>query len=195
MVYQLDLTGFVDLKIDPRYKVNVDTGVILGMNNKILVTKSEGSKYHCVSIGSNRVSLSRLIYSQVHGPIEGDYDVDHIDGNPNNNAISNLQLLTHQENTKKSAKNRDYSFVKNILKNNRRVKAINIDDNSFEIYSSMYSCQNDVGVNVGIIKMCCDNINHVKSGISKINNHSYRFEYTTEEPTKKIQRKNAKVKE
>lgn len=36
-------------------------------------------------------------------------DVDHIDGNPQNNALSNLRLLSHQDNLK--ARKMDYSYA------------------------------------------------------------------------------------
>lgn len=190
MAYQINLEGFEDLKIDPRYKINVNSGVVLGLNNKIL--KSKGDIYHRVNIGGgNTKNLSRLVWSQVNGSIDGKFDVDHIDNNPDNNSISNLQLLTHQENLKKSAKNRDYSFSKTTLQNIKRVKAIKIDDGTFEIYKSLYSCMTDIGVNAGLIKMCCEKSNRVKSGTSRINNNRYTFEYTDQEPTKLIKRKNA----
>ncbi|AYV80398.1 MAG: hypothetical protein Harvfovirus1_23 [Harvfovirus sp.] len=85
-------------------------------------------------------------------------------------------------------KKRDYSFVGSNHKNKHKVKAINLTTNTFEIYESLYKCQNDLGINAGIIKMCCEGLNHVKSGISKKNNQKYRFEYTNLEPTKLIER-------
>ena len=38
-------------------------------------------------------------------------DVDHIDNNPANNALSNLQILSRKDNLKK--RNMDYSYAKN----------------------------------------------------------------------------------
>jgi len=193
MVYQIDLIGFEELKINPKYKVNVNLGIIIGLNNKILNTKSQQNKYHVITIGKTMRSLSRLIYEHVHGPIVGDFDVDHIDNNIDNNSINNLQLLTHKENVTKAAKTRDYTFIKTIAKNSKRVKAINLTTNTSDVYSSLYVCQNDTGVNVGIIKMCCDKTNRCKSGTSKLNNNVFTFEYTTDDVTKIIPRKNAKV--
>lgn len=41
--------------------------------------------------------LHRYIYTQAHGNIPNGYDVDHIDFNPSNNNIENLQLVTRQQ--------------------------------------------------------------------------------------------------
>ena len=39
----------------------------------------------------------RWIWTQVNGDIPNGYDVDHIDFNPSNNNIDNLQLVTRQQ--------------------------------------------------------------------------------------------------
>lgn len=44
---------------------------------------------------------SRLVYAYFIGDIPDDYDVDHIDNDPYNNKLSNLRLLTREENLKK----------------------------------------------------------------------------------------------
>lgn len=41
--------------------------------------------------------LHRYIWTQAHGDIPNGYDVDHIDFNPSNNRIENLQLVTRQQ--------------------------------------------------------------------------------------------------
>lgn len=44
--------------------------------------------------------LGRAVYEEFYGPILPGYDVHHIDGNRNNNDISNLILLSHDEHHK-----------------------------------------------------------------------------------------------
>lgn len=51
--------------------------------------------------------------------------------------LCNLQLLTQQLNCKKSAKNRDYSFVAKNYRNRRCVKAINLSTKEETHYKSM----------------------------------------------------------
>ena len=47
------------------------------------------------------VGLHNVIYAWYKGEVPLGYDVDHIDNNPFNNNIDNLQLLTHEENLQK----------------------------------------------------------------------------------------------
>ncbi len=47
------------------------------------------------------IGLHNIIYAWYKGEVPLGYDVDHIDNNPFNNNIDNLQLLTHEENLQK----------------------------------------------------------------------------------------------
>jgi len=44
------------------------------------------------------IYLHRVIYALANGPIPAGLYIDHIDGNKSNNLLSNLRLVTHQEN-------------------------------------------------------------------------------------------------
>lgn len=48
----------------------------------------------------NRVSyrVHRIIWTMCNGPIPDDMQIDHIDGDPRNNIIDNLRLVTNREN-------------------------------------------------------------------------------------------------
>lgn len=48
--------------------------------------------------GTRILVLSRVVYAWFHEICPTEYDVDHIDNNPFNNSISNLQLLTRKQN-------------------------------------------------------------------------------------------------
>ena len=50
-------------------------------------------------------SLARVIYAWYRGEVPADMDCDHIDDNPFNNKLENLQLLTRAENLQKRALN------------------------------------------------------------------------------------------
>ena len=47
-------------------------------------------------------SYARHLYESVHGPILGNFDVDHKDGDRTNDSIDNFRLLTRKENAEKS---------------------------------------------------------------------------------------------
>ncbi|MBO5957131.1 MAG: HNH endonuclease [Bacteroidales bacterium] len=51
-----------------------------------------------------KYKVHRLIYETFNGIIPEDLTVDHIDGDKHNNKLSNLQLLTREENSSKAAK-------------------------------------------------------------------------------------------
>ena len=67
--------------------------------------------------------------------------IDHINNNKEDNRLCNLQLVTQQQNCKKSAENRDYKFVAINHENKKCVKAINQNTNEVSYYNSMYAVQ------------------------------------------------------
>lgn len=62
-----------------------------------------------VKIGGTRYLAHRIIWVLINGSISDDLDIDHIDGNPWNNKITNLRLVDkyiNQRNRKKMKNNR-----------------------------------------------------------------------------------------
>lgn len=97
--------------------------------------------YLCITLVSESVHKKRTIHSLVaqeflkHTTTKG-IDIDHIDGNPSNNKLSNLQLLSHRDNTAKGYANKKYSnnvgityskISNNNKRNKRWIATINID--------------------------------------------------------------------
>ena len=119
--------------------------------------------------------VHRFIWECYNGLIPGGLVIDYINDIRDDNRLCNLQLVTQQENCKKSAKNRDYGFVKNNNQNKRSVKAINLTTNEEHYIPSWYSVQKNI--NCGMVKMVCEGLNCCKSGRSKFDNYCYRFEY------------------
>lgn len=119
----------------------------------------------------------RFVWECYNGMIQENKVIDHINNVKNDNRLENLQCVTQQENCKKSASKRDYSFANYNWQNRKTVKATNIESGEETIFKSLYAVQKTLGINCGIVKMCCEGINNCKSGISKINNQQYRFEY------------------
>ena len=62
--------------------------------------------------GSKAWPLSRFIYAWFVGDIpDGDFVVDHIDNDPLNNQLNNLQLLTIEENNRKRFEDLDVKCI------------------------------------------------------------------------------------
>jgi len=58
------------------------------------------------------VLVSNIAWVWEHGAI-GDFDIDHIDGNPMNNSLENLRRLTHEENLRyRKEKNNQWTINK-----------------------------------------------------------------------------------
>jgi hypothetical protein len=63
--------------------------------------------------------------------------------------------------------------------NKQHIKAVSKTDNEILYFDTIYGCQKILSVNAGLIKMCCDGKNRVKSGKSKTNGKTYKFSYVT----------------
>ena len=121
--------------------------------------------------------VHRFISECFNGLIPDGKVIDHINNDKTDNSICNLQLITQQQNCKKSAKNRDYKFAAKNHQNKKCVKAVNCTTNEDTYYNSMFACQKHLGINAGVVKMICDKINNCKTGISKKDGFPYKFEY------------------
>ena len=125
--------------------------------------------------------IHRFIWECWRGVIPDGKVIDHKNNDKEDNRLCNLQLLTHQENCKKSAKNRNYKFASKNHQNRKCVKAINKTTNEVSYFNSLHAVNQHLNINVGIVKMCCEGLNNCKSGKSKKDGHSYTFEYIKEE--------------
>jgi len=96
---------FVDYQITP-INNNIESCIIKNIKtNKILCTKSNNNYDPSINIVHNKKSygllLSHLLLNSVFPYIETNDSVDHIDDDPLNNNILNLQWMSIKENSKK----------------------------------------------------------------------------------------------
>ena len=141
-----------------------------------------------------RYRVHRFIYECFNGVIPEGKEIDHINNNKEDNRLCNLQLMTPQQNCKKSAKNRDYSFNANNHKNRKCIKAIIINTNEATYFYSMSAVQQHLGINTGTVKMVCESWYGRKSGISKKDGCSYTFEYIKQDDLPDNYKKSANIR-
>lgn len=63
-----------------------------------------------IPTGMRGLIVSRVVYAWFHDICPADLDVDHIDNNPFNNNVNNLQLLNRKDNNNKHAPRNQYNF-------------------------------------------------------------------------------------
>ena len=86
------------------------------------ITKS-GYLIFGLSISKNNIKsylTHRFIYECFYGLIGKNKFINHINFIKRDNRLKNLEVVTQSENNKKSAINRDYSFVKDNHKNKKK---------------------------------------------------------------------------
>lgn len=88
-------------------------GRIFNMSKKIEMRQEKTGDYYRITTQYNlkgkHFLVHRMIWEAFNGEIPDGYDIDHLDGNPSNNALDNLEMVTHQENIKR--RKMDYSYV------------------------------------------------------------------------------------
>ena len=66
--------------------------------------------------GQKGYYVHRFVYECFNGIIPDGKVIDHVNNIKDDNRLCNIQLITQQENCKKSAKRRDYTFAAKITK-------------------------------------------------------------------------------
>lgn len=96
---------------DSPYYATLD-GEILNMSKKIKIRFEESGNYYRFvgnyNLGRKHFLVHRVVWEAFNGPIPEGCDIDHIDSNPHNNALSNLQAITHKENIQKREFDKSY---------------------------------------------------------------------------------------
>ena len=177
-------------KVHPVYNLYAsdENGNIIHVVKQVPCTgnkRKSGYLFHMVrkhgQNGQKGYYVHRFVYECFNGIIPDGKVIDHVNNIKDDNRLCNIQLMTQQENCKKSAKRRDYTFVSKNHQNKKCVKAIDCDTKEVSYYNSVYAIQQHLGINAGIVKMVCDKINCCKTGISKKDNHHYEFEYVNKQ--------------
>lgn len=101
---KIDINELKQFKNSPYYASK--DGQIYNLDKKIKLRFEESGKYYRVccyyNLGGKHYSVHRIVYECFKGEIPEGHEINHIDGNPHNNNIENLELVTHIENCKKA---------------------------------------------------------------------------------------------
>jgi hypothetical protein len=89
--------------------------------NKPVTVTPQNNGYVRTTIHRRNEYIHRIVASVFIGDPTG-FDVDHIDGNKENNDISNLEIITHKENVRRRDLTYGGSLYERALKNRERGK-------------------------------------------------------------------------
>tara|TARA_Y100000389_G_scaffold12158_1_gene11032 strand:- start:448 stop:2241 length:1794 start_codon:yes stop_codon:yes gene_type:complete len=90
------------------YSINIDTDEVINLSTKkrrMFVQKNRGQVEYTITYENKQkcISLHRFKYEAVHGALIPDgYQIDHVNGKPNDNSIDNLQCLSQLEHGRKT---------------------------------------------------------------------------------------------
>jgi hypothetical protein len=94
--------------------------------------RDEKTGYYCYNNGKRTQRLHRYVYEFYNGKIPNGFDVHHVDGNKNNNDISNLVILTRQDHAKLHGE----KLTDEQRQNRRENMAINVNPKACEWHKS-----------------------------------------------------------
>lgn len=136
---------------------------------KILRYKTNNKGYKWVCLSLNGVQRNLLVHRLVAMHFlenNKNYEIiNHIDENPANNNVSNLEWCTQSENVKKSSKLKDYFETNNILCNTRnakhndtanKVKQI-LQGKVIKVFKNSLEVKKNLGFDQSFILSCCRN--------------------------------------
>ena len=177
-------------KIHPVYDFYAGdkNGNIINLVRKVpIIANKNNVGYMRVNVrkpgGKNKktYSVHRFIWECSNGVIPNGLVIDHINDVKDDNRLINLHLLTKSENSKKAAKNRDYTDNVKNFHDTKCVKSIDIETGEETYFNSMYITSKNLGINIGMISKIIRNETYHKTGISKKDGKRYKFEFVKKE--------------
>lgn len=154
---------WVKIRDIPGYEVSSEGRIRNSKTGRIMKTSVNGRGYEQVCLRKNKIQINKRVHRLVADSFyDGDHnglDVNHIDGNKNNNHISNLEFCTRKENI-------DHAFETGLKRPSRMIKIRVIETG--EIFESIRACARSMNIDQSMICQCL---------VGKMRSvHGYHFE-------------------
>lgn len=135
----------------------------LGRVRKIHILTPRVSKkgYQQVTLEKCHYYIHRLVAIHFLEPLEGKFEVNHLDGNPSNNNVNNLEWCTHQENVQYSfdklgRKHKGIKGAENV--SSKAVCQFDSNGNLIKIWGSQMEVERELGIRHSNISNACRGI-------------------------------------
>lgn len=136
------------------YSVNSNGDIFSHKRNKLVKHWIDKLGYHRVCLSKNNKKknhlIHRLVWSAFNGAIPKGMQVNHIDENPSNNSLSNLNLLSPKGNT-----NWGTCIERRSKSKQKRIMQLTIDGKVVKIYNSLKEAAEENNIPKGNISSCC----------------------------------------
>lgn len=145
-------------------------GRVQNSHGVIFTPKPRRDGYICVMVGSQKWLLHRLVMTAFEVPClsEAHVEVNHINGNPSDNTLANLERCTKKENVQ-------HSYATNTLRTSsakrqmKRVRGRKVGTEAWTEYAGLKEAARTLGLGAGKVTLCCQG----KRGFTQ----GYEFEY------------------
>jgi len=124
--------------------------------------------YYSFNLSKNgkvkRFRLNRLVWEAFNGPIPEGMQINHIDEDPTNNNLENLNLMTPKENSNWGTRTKRLSDTQQNRKDlSKPVSQYTLDGNKIKEYPSAREAARQTGLSRSNICNCCRGVKYVKS--------------------------------
>ncbi len=157
-----------------KYEVN-EEGIIRNKKTKyVLSQKPNNSGYPLVHLSDENnkdrtLQVSRVVATTWLPNPDNLPEIDHLDRNPLNNTVSNLEWVSKEENIRRKGKK-----IRGVKRNVRPVAQYDLDGNLIAVYENMAEAQRQTGIS----NKCISRV--VRGEYGRITTGGYKWGYYNE---------------
>ena len=137
------------------YRISNFGSVYSLIKDKVLKPAKHKRGYEVIVLSKDKKHKTYLVHRLVAKTFipnpQNKIEVNHKDGNKNNNNVLNLEWCTREENTR-------HAFLNGLrpMQCKIKIEALRLRDNCLFLYQSMSEASRQTGVNLGNISRCCN---------------------------------------